>query len=151
MDLSNLRIKTKNKKPKRLGRGTGTGKGKTAGRGHKGSGQRKGKKLPYEGYRGGNLPYARAIPKRGFNPPQRTEYQIVNLKDIQKRLKDKDEITPGILEKINLIKNEKKPVKILAGIDKRFSLKVIFKADKFSSKAKEIIENAGGRVEYLNR
>jgi large subunit ribosomal protein L15 len=103
MDLSSLRPKVKNKKPKRLGRGVGSGCGKTAGRGHKGAGQRAGKKSPYEGFAGGNIPYLRRIPKRGFNPPRKKEYQIVNLEDVQRKIKDVEVIDPVVLKKVNLI------------------------------------------------
>lgn len=151
MNLSNLKTKAKKRNPKRLGRGTGSGTGKTSGRGHKGAGQRKGKALPYAGFRGGNLPYYRIIPKRGFTPPVRTTYQIVNLKDIQRRTKTLQEIDPDVLKKVNLIKDEGKLVKILASIDDKFTCKVHVKADKFSSHAKELIEAAGGRAECLKR
>tara|TARA_B100000315_G_scaffold253297_1_gene291813 strand:- start:1089 stop:1544 length:456 start_codon:yes stop_codon:yes gene_type:complete len=151
MDLSNIKVRVKNKKPKRLGRGTGSGTGKTAGRGHKGAGQRAGKKLPYAGFRGGNLPLARVLPKRGFTPPRKTEYQEVNLDAIQKRAAKQEVINPEILKKLNLIKDEKKPVKILAKIQKKFDKKLTFKVDKFSAKAKELIEAAGGNIECLNR
>jgi large subunit ribosomal protein L15 len=151
MDLSNIRVKTKNKKPKRLGRGTGSTTGKTAGRGHKGAGQRKGKTLPYVGFRGGNLPYLRLIPKRGFNPPRRMDYQVVNLGDIQKKIIKAEEIGPQLLKEKGLIDSAKKPVKVLANIKDKFSLKALFKADKFSSKARELIEAAGGKAECLNR
>ncbi|MFH1505193.1 MAG: 50S ribosomal protein L15 [Candidatus Omnitrophota bacterium] len=146
MDLSNIKVKIKNKKPKRLGRGSGSGTGKTSGRGHKGAGQRKGKKLPYIGFRGGNLPFYRIIPKRGFTPPRCKEYQIVNLGDIQARIKDSKEVTPEILMQFNLIKDDKKPVKILGRVKDKFTLKMAFKADKFSSSAKKIIEAAGGKA-----
>ncbi len=152
MDLSNIKkIGKKNKKPKRLGRGAGTGRGKTSGRGHKGAGQRKGKKLPYAGFRGGNLPLTRVLPKRGFTPLRKTEYQIVNLRDIQKRVKDISEVTPKALKKLNLIKDEKKPVKVLAVVEGELSKKLVVKVDKFSLKAKELIEAAGGRIECLGR
>ncbi|MCK4520012.1 MAG: 50S ribosomal protein L15 [Candidatus Omnitrophica bacterium] len=152
MDLSNIRkIGKKNKKPKRLGRGTGTGRGKTSGRGHKGAGQRKGKKLPYAGFRGGNLPIARILPKRGFTSFRKVEYQIVNLRDIQGRAGDAKEINPEVLKKLKLIKSEKKPVKVLAVVKNEFSKKLVIKADKFSLKAKELIEAAGGRIECLVR
>jgi len=153
MDLSNIGVTTRNKKPRRLGRGTGTGRGKTSGRGHKGAGQRKGKKLPYIGFRGGNLPYLRVIPKRGFSPPRRKDYQIVNLGDIQNKIKDAGEINPNILKEKNIIKDADRPVKILADIDTKgaFTLKALFKADKFSSRAKELIEAAGGGIEQLER
>lgn len=148
MDLSKLKGKIRIKKPKRLGRGIGSGKGKTAGRGHKGAGQRKGKTLPYAGFSGGNIAYFRRFPKRGFNSPNRKDYQIVNLIDIEKKLKDTAEIDANILKKAALIKDEKKPVKILGRINdkEKFSLKAVFKADKFSVKAKELIEAAGGEV-----
>lgn len=149
MDLSAIKVKVKNKKPKRKGRGTGSTLGKTAGRGNKGAGQRAGKKLPYSGFRGGNLPYLRKIPKRGFNSPTKREYQIVNLRDIDESLKGVKEVTPKDLKQANLIKDEKKPVKILANIKSDLSIKATFKADRFSAKAKQIIEAAGGSVECL--
>lgn len=146
MDLSKLKVKVKNKAPKRLGRGVGSGKGKTSGRGHKGSGQRKGKKTPYLGFKGGNFPLYRRIPKRGFNSPKKKEYQIVNLKDIEKKIKDVGEVNPKVLKEVNLIKNEKKLVKILGSFKGNFPLKAVFKADKFTSGAKQIIEKAGGQI-----
>ena len=152
MDLSNIvKIGKKAKKPKRLGRGPGSGLGKTSGRGHKGAGQRSGKKLPYIGFRGGNLPLARTLPKRGFRPPRRVEYQIVNLEDIQKRFKGSEEINPKSLKDLRLIRNDKKPVKVLATIDGELSKKLIVKVDKFSAKTKELIEAAGGSIECLTR
>ncbi|NQT28615.1 MAG: 50S ribosomal protein L15 [Candidatus Omnitrophica bacterium] len=152
MNLSNIiKIGKKTKKPKRLGRGPGSGTGKTAGRGHKGAGQRSGKKLPYIGFRGGNLPLARTLPKRGFTPPRKVEYQIVNLGEIQKRAKGTEEINPTVLKKLGLIQDEKKPVKVLAKIEGKLSKKLIIKVDKFSAKAKEFVEAAGGSIECLTR
>ncbi|UCC95443.1 MAG: 50S ribosomal protein L15 [Candidatus Omnitrophota bacterium] len=151
MDLSKIRIKTKKKSFKRLGRGTGSGKGKTSGRGHKGAGQRAGKRLPYPGFAGGNLPYVRKMPKRGFRPPKRNEYQIVNLRDIKKKIKNVSAIDPATLKKANLIKDEEKPIKILADLEGTFNLKTTFKADSFSKKAKQVIEEVGGKTEQLRR
>jgi len=152
MDLSNIRkIGKKNKKPKRLGRGTGSGSGKTSGRGHKGAGQRSGKKLPYAGFRGGNLPLFRTLPKRGFTPPRKVKYQIVSLGDIQNSHKGSEEINPQILKKLKLIRNDKKLVKVLANIDGELSKKLVVKVDKFSAKVKELIEAAGGMIECLGR
>jgi large subunit ribosomal protein L15 len=51
---------------KRIGRGESSGWGKTSGRGHKGAGQRAGNS--YRAYfEGGQMPFARRIPKRGFS------------------------------------------------------------------------------------
>ena len=71
------------KSTKRKGRGPGSGYGKTAGRGHKGSGQRSGhKSRPW--FEGGQMPLSRRLPKRGFsNHLFKKEVQIVNLRDIE--------------------------------------------------------------------
>lgn len=149
MNLSQVSDHIKKKKPKRVGRGVGSGHGKTSTRGHKGVGQRKGRKH-YIGHQGGNVPYLRKIPKRGFKSRRPKEYQIVNLEEVVEKLKDKKTITPQELKTANLIKDEKKLVKILANLKSDFSQNSIFKAHKFSRKAKEIIEKAGGKVECLN-
>jgi len=152
MDLSTIAVKNKNKKSKRVGRGTGSGRGKTSGRGNKGAGQRSGKTLPYAGFCGGNIPYFRKIPKRGFTAPRKNVYQIVNLSDIVKKMKKSaTEVTSKALYEAGLIEDENARVKILAKGAEKFSLKATFKADKFSEKAKEIIENAGGKIECLKR
>jgi large subunit ribosomal protein L15 len=151
MDLSKIKVRFKNKKIKRVGRGVGSGRGKTSGRGNKGAGSREGQVLPYIGFRGGNMPLARLLPKRGFHSPVAKEFQVVNLKDIALRLKDAPEINPVVLRQVNLIKNDKKPVKILASIKDAFNLKAVFKADSFSEKAKKIIEGAGGKADCLKR
>lgn len=156
MDLTSIKAiappsKQKNKKAKRRGRGTGSGLGKTSGRGHKGAGQRKGKKLPYIGFAGGNLPFLRQIPKRGFNSPNPKIYQIVNLTDIQKKLDKDTELTPDLMSELGLIKDKNKPIKILAKTEDALKLKLKIKADKFSKKAKELIESAGGVCECLKQ
>ncbi len=151
MDLSQVKAVTKNKKTKRRGRGTGSGLGKTSGRGHKGAGQRKGKKLPYIGFAGGNLPFLRHFPKRGFNSARAKDYQIVNLARIQEAAKDYSELTPEVMENLNLIKDKSKLIKVLANVKGEFSLKLKIKADKISKKAKEILEASGGSWECSKR
>ncbi len=149
MMLSQLKGKL-GKKSKRVGRGAGSGRGKTSGRGHKGTGQRKGR-MYYIGFLGGNVPYLRKIPKRGFNSKRRREFQIVNLDIIGNKLKEEKIIDPKRLKELNIIDNENKPVKILARVKDEaldFTNK-IFKAHKFSKKAKEIIEEKGGKIECL--
>jgi large subunit ribosomal protein L15 len=70
---------TKNRK--RKGHGPSAGQGKTAGRGTKGQGSRSG--TGGHLYRqGGNLPFFRRLPfirGEGFTPPNRVEYNEVNL------------------------------------------------------------------------
>jgi len=148
MDISKIKVRVKNKTPKRLGRGTGSGTGKTAGRGNKGAGSRSGKVLPYAGFNGGNVPYIRKLPKRGFNNPFKVNYQVVNLQDIEAIFNGVTVIDPVALEEKNLIKDQDKPVKILARVgSKAFSLKATLTADKFSLSAVKAIEGAGGKTQ----
>jgi len=153
MDLSMIRPNRAKKRAKRLGRGVGSGWGKTAGRGHKGAGQRSGKKSPYTGHCGDNIPYARKIPKRGFTPyrSKSKAHQVVNLSALQIKAAGSKEVTPETLKELGLIKDAQRPVKILAGLDGDFTLKAIIKVDMFSKNARAIVEKAGGRLECLKR
>jgi len=146
MQLHQVTPRVKNKKTKRVGRGVGSGSGKTSGRGHKGAGQRTGSKR-YIGHEGGNVPYLRKIPKRGFTALRHKDFQVVNIASIVERLKNKKEITPKELKEVNLIRDEKKPTKILARVGEVKLWAATFKVDKFSKKAIEIIEAAGGKAE----
>ena len=133
------------KTSKRKGKGKGSGLGKTAGRGHKGAGQRSGNKhRPW--YEGGQMPLARRLPKRGFtNHIFKKEFQIVNLKDLTD-LKVKN-IDPGVLMSKGKIKTLNKQVKIL-GIGE-IETPLNLKAHAFSQSAREKIEKAGGTTEEL--
>src|ERR1700729_4557038 len=68
----------------RVGRGIGSGKGKQAGRGGKGQTARSGVRI--KGFEGGQMPIHRRLPKRGFNPPARLDYNVVNLDRIQRAI-----------------------------------------------------------------
>ncbi len=133
--------KTSNRK----GKGSGSGLGKTAGRGHKGAGQRSGnKRRPW--FEGGQMPLARRLPKRGFtNHIFKKEFQIVNLRDLTD-LKLKN-IDPEVLLSKGKIKTLNKQVKILGigDIESPLNLRV----HAFSQSAREKIEKAGGTIEKL--
>ncbi|MEC7927522.1 MAG: 50S ribosomal protein L15 [Candidatus Neomarinimicrobiota bacterium] len=133
------------KTSKRKGKGKGSGLGKTAGRGHKGAGQRSGNKhRPW--YEGGQMPLARRLPKRGFtNHIFKKEFQIVNLEDLSD-IKVKN-INPGVLISKGKIKTLKKKVKILGTGEIETPLNL--KAHAFSQSAREKIEKAGGTTEKL--
>lgn len=150
MQLNTLKGKIRRKKSKKVGRGSGSGRGKTSGRGHKGAGQRKGSPH-YIGLEGGNVPFLRKIPKRGFTSRSKDRFQVVNLGDIIARIKGKNEITPKELKEVNLIRKADKPVKILATINAKMSLKARFKAHSFSKKAATLITDAGGSMECLSQ
>ena len=130
---------------KRKGKGKGSGLGKTAGRGHKGAGQRSGnKRRPW--FEGGQMPLARRLPKRGFtNHIFKKEFQIVNLKDLTD-LKVKN-IDPEVLMSKGKIKTLNKQIKIL-GIGE-IETPLNLKAHAFSQSAREKIKKAGGTTEEL--
>ena len=133
------------KTSKRKGKGKGSGLGKTAGRGHKGAGQRSGnKRRPW--FEGGQMPLARRLPKRGFtNHIFKKEFQIVNLKDLT-NLKVKN-IDPEVLLSKGKIKTLNKQIKIL-GIGE-IETPLNLKAHAFSQSAREKIKKAGGTTEEL--
>lgn len=130
-------------KKKRVGRGYGT-HGKTSGRGHKGQGQRGTNPPPY--FEGGQTPFIRRVPKRGFNSKFPKEYQIVNLEDIKDL--EENEITPELLWKKGLIDSRFKPVKVLG--EGEVTKPVILKVHAISESARQKVEKAGGKVEILN-
>ncbi|MEM7176809.1 MAG: 50S ribosomal protein L15 [Pseudomonadota bacterium] len=69
------------KKRKRIGRGPGSGTGKTGGRGIKGQKSRSG--VAIKGFEGGQMPIHMRMPKRGFNKPNRLQFAVVNLGNLQ--------------------------------------------------------------------
>ena len=131
---------------KRVGRGPGSGNGKTAGRGHKGQKSRSGYSRRY-GFEGGQMPLVRRIPKRGFHNVFRVEFQVVNLRDLEKAFADGDLVTPEALVEQGLVRGGKRPVKVLA--DGELSKKLTVQAHKFSATAKAAIEAAGGTCEVV--
>ena len=130
-------------KRKRLGRGPGSGLGKTAGRGHKGYFSRSGSKHR-AWFEGGQMPIQRRVPKRGFTNIFRVEYQPVNVGQLE-RIPDGVDVTPETLFEHGLVRKRNRPVKLLGdgAIERALTVKV----DKCSAKARELIENAGGKVE----
>jgi len=132
---------------KRVGRGPGSGHGKTSGRGHKGAGSRSGyKRRAY--FEGGQMTWARRMPKRGFTNAQfRTEYHLVNLKTLEGRFSDGDAVTAESLAKAGIIRDTKKPLKILGEGDLTKKLDVT--ANMLSKSAEAKIMAAGGSVTVL--
>jgi large subunit ribosomal protein L15 len=134
---------------KRVARGISAGQGKTAGRGTKGEGSRSGQGGHL--YRqGGNLPFYRRLPfmrGEGFTPPNRMEYNEVNLDQISESFKSDADVNPETLEKAHLLRDPRNPVVVLARGDVKVALKV--RAHRVSAGAKAKIEKAGGSVELI--
>ncbi len=106
-----------NRKKKRVARGPGSGKGKTAGRGIKGQTSRSGVAL--NGYEGGQMPLYRRLPKRGFSKPNRLEFAVVNLGQLQAfvdagKLDAKADVTEDALVAAGVIRRKLDGVRVLA-------------------------------------
>ena len=145
MDLGSLKKapgSTRNRK--RVGRGEGSGWGCTAGRGTKGQRSRSGSKQR-AWFEGGQMPIQRRLPKFGFHHRGRVEYQVVNVKDLNRI--ESEEITPEVLKASGLIKKLSQPIKILGDgdLEKSFTVKV----HAVSKSAREKIEKAGGTVTLI--
>lgn len=134
---------TKNRK--RIGRGPGSGHGKTATKGHKGQKARSGGSIK-AGFEGGQMPMQRRLPKRGFKPPARIEYSVVNLGQLE-IFEPGSCIDLESLLKSGLVSKVLDGIKILATGEVTKPLTV--KANKFSVAAKEKIIAAGGTIEEI--
>jgi large subunit ribosomal protein L15 len=145
----------------RVGRGIAAGKGKTAGRGTKGQKARAGGSIP-PWFEGGQTPLHMRIPKlRGFRNRAKVVYEIVNVGDIAARIDagafagagtapKKGEpmtINADILRAVGLVRDVKKPLKVLGNGELSTALFVV--ADAFTKSATAKIEAAGGSVNVL--
>ena len=134
------------RKKKRLGRGDGSGHGNTCGRGQKGQKARSGGQVkPY--FEGGQMPLYRRLPKRGFKNIFKEEFAIINIRDLVKKFRENEEVTPEKLLEVGLIKKKNKRIKLLGDGDISFPL--LIKVHKISQQAKSKIEAAGGRIEVI--
>jgi len=131
---------------KRIGRGPGSGTGKTAGRGHKGQKSRSGYSRRF-GFEGGQMPLIRRIPKRGFYNRSRVEFQVVNLRDLERVFDNGETVSLELLVARGLVNKGKQPVKILGMGELTKKLEV--QAHKFSNTAQASIEKAGGSCDVV--
>ena len=130
---------------KRIGRGQGSGTGKTSGKGNKGQNARSGGGVAI-GFEGGQTPFFKRMPKRGFTNYTRKEYAIVNVEDLNK-FEDGVTVDYEALKAAGLVKKHLDGVKVLGG--GKLEKKLTVKAEKFSKTAQSAIEAAGGKVEVL--
>ena len=129
---------------KRVGRGRSSGSGKTSGRGQKGAHSRSGFRR-LAGFEGGQMPLFRRLPKRGFNNIFRTEYDTVNVRDLNRV--EGTEVNHEILVKQGIIKARHGKLKILG--DGQLEKKLVVEAVKFSASAKRQIEEQGGEARVV--
>ncbi len=148
MNLHNLTpAKNSTKRERRIGRGQGSGKGGTSTRGNKGAQSRSGYSRKI-GFEGGQMPIYRILPKRGFKNINRVEYNAINVGTLQ-TLAEKNilDINKEVLIANGLAK-KKDLIAILAKGELTAKVNVV--ADKYSSKAKAAIEQAGGTAKLVN-
>ncbi len=142
MNLNQLSPSVKRKGKKRVGRGPSSGIGKFSGRGNNGQKSRSGASIS-PSFEGGQTPYFRRIPKKGFsNHPFKKEYTIINLDVLETFYEDGETVNFESLKAKKIIKGRDALIKILGKGTLTKSL--IFNVDKISSSAKEKIDAIKG-------
>jgi len=134
------------KRKKAVGRGNASGRGGTSGKGAKGQKARSGysRRLRFEG---GQMPFTRRFPKRGFTNIFKKQFALVNVGDLND-FADGDVIDVEKLKSAGLVKKLGDGVKILG--DGELSKNLTVKAHRFSRSAVSKIEGAGGKAEVIN-
>jgi len=148
MKLHNLKpAKGSTHKEKRLGRGEASGKGGTSTKGNKGGQSRAGYKSKMA-HEGGQMPIQRRIPKRGFKNPDRVEYRVFNLGQIEQLL-EKYGLTEFSPENLytNALISRTDLIKVLGNGE--IKSKLNFRVHAASAKAKAAIEAVGGTIEIV--
>ena len=127
----------------RVGRGEGS-KGKTAGRGTKGTKARKNVPATFEG---GQMPIHMRLPKlKGFRNRFRTEYEVVNVGDLNKLFPNGGDVGVDELVAAGAVRKNSL-VKVLG--DGKLTVKVNVTAHMFSGSAREKITAVGGSATEL--
>jgi large subunit ribosomal protein L15 len=94
------------------------------------------------------MPLVRRLPKRGFTNIFRKEIVIVNVGQLE-RFPAGSEVTPDLLLAEGVISKLGDGVKVLG--DGTLSHSLVVKAHRFSKKAQDVIQAAGGRCEEIAR
>ena len=125
----------------RKGKGHSSGQGKTSGRGHKGQKSRSGG-FHKIGFEGGQMPLQRRLPKRGFASRKLQNTYEVRLSDLSKM--EEEIVDLDALKNANIVPRSAQSIKVIATgeINKAMTIQSLL----VSVKAKEAIENAGGKV-----
>lgn len=132
---------------KRVGRGNGSGHGNFSCRGVKGQRARSGGKSQMPGFEGGQTPFWKKLPKRGFTNFTRKDLAWINLSTLETYFEDGDEVTPEVLKARRIVKQARDGIKVLGGGE--LSKKLTVHAHKFSASAQQKIEAAGGKTLVL--
>jgi large subunit ribosomal protein L15 len=133
------------KRKKRIGRGPGSGHGGTSCKGHKGQKARSGASIR-PGFEGGQMPLHRRVPKRGFINIFKKEYDVINIKDLN-RFNNISSVDINILKSSGLIKCERNLIKLLGDGEINFPIHIT--VHSATKTAKEKIEAVGGKLEFI--
>lgn len=142
-----LSTDTGRKQRRRVGRGLGSGIGKTGGRGSKGAGSRTGGLTAGPTFEGGQFPFWKRLPYRGFtNFHHQVKFLAVDLGRALERVSGaelslKTLIAAGLAHEGQLIKLVGK-----ADVKRKVTVSV----HRMSGPAKAAIEAAGGKVTELH-
>lgn len=134
----------------RVGRGIGSGKGKTSGRGVKGQKARTG--VSIKGFEGGQTPIYRRLPKRGFNPLNPSNFEVVNIGRLQSviekgKLDAAQPVDEAALAKAGLWSGKADGVRLLGTGELKTKLTITVSGA--SATAKAAVEKAGGSITVL--
>lgn len=148
LTLNNLKIDNSAKKSrKRRGRGNASGHGTYSGRGFKGQKARSGGKKGLK--RRGLANILKSKPKLSGFTSHYAKPATVNLDGLQRSFENGEVVNAKKLIGKNLIKDNRRGVKILG--DGKLTKKLTVFADSFSQTAKEAIIKAGGQAELLGQ
>ncbi len=133
------------RKPKRVaGRGNSGRRGGKVGKGDKGQNSRSGGGVR-PGFEGGQMPLYRRLPRKGFtNSRFKREYDVVNVRTLQKKYADGETVSVKTLVEKRIIKKRSGQVKILG--EGELTKKLAVEIEAVSNQAREKIEKAGGTV-----
>jgi large subunit ribosomal protein L15 len=135
------------KERKRVGRGRASGMGKTSSHGHNGQGQRSGEARK-RGFEGGQMPTYRRLPKiRTFPQPNKQDFLVLNLRDLDRIMGESTELTYEMLAEQGLLKHTHSGVRLLGmgEVTRKFTVSV----SHISASAEAAIESAGGKVNLI--
>lgn len=147
LTLNNLKIDSRaQRNRKRRGRGNASGHGTYSGRGSKGQKARSGGKKGLK--RRGLANLLRSKPKLGGFISHYAKPATVNLDGLQQNFENGEVVNAKKLISKNLIKDNRKGVKILG--DGKLTKKLTVVADGFSESAKKAIIDRGGSIKIIN-
>lgn len=142
-----LSTDTGRKQRRRVGRGLGSGIGKTGGRGSKGAGSRTGGLTAGPTFEGGQFPFWKRLPYRGFtNFPYKVKFLAVDLGRALERVKG-NELSLAALIAAGLA-HEGQLIKLVGKADVK--RKVTVAVHRVSGPVKAAVEAAGGTVTELH-